>query len=210
MNPWRGVDRGFRRFFRAVAPDVVGLLVAQGQVSVAATGAFLRWSEGGSDAAALVTLEHDADEARRVLLAALRSALATPIEQEDLYILSERCDRVVNAIRDIALEAEALGWSPDRHAASMAGELHAGMTALVGGFARLSGDFSAAGVAADQARTHCRAVVGHYRAAAAELNRSTDLRAAAAGRELLHPYTRAADLLEAVADRLWYVVLADL
>ncbi len=207
-RPWQ--DRGFRHFFRALAPDVVGLLVAQGQVSVAASGAFLDWSEGGkTDVATLATLEHDADEARRALLGALRAALATPIDQEDLYILSERCDRVVNAFRDIALEAEALSWTPDRHAARMAGELHAGMTALVEGFAQLRKDFSPAGAAADQARAHARSVVWRYRDAVAELYRSTDLQAAVVGRELYRPYARAADRLEAVADRLWYVVLAE-
>jgi len=210
MRARGGLDQAFRRFFRAVAPDVVGLLVAQGQVSVAATGAFLDWSEGGAtDVAALVTLEHDADEARRALLGALRAALATPIDQEDLYILSERCDRVVNALRDIALSAEALAWSPDRHAARMAAELHAGMTALVEGFAQLRGDFGPAGVAADQARTHARSVVWRYRDAVSELYRSSDLQAAVVGRELYRPYARAAYLVEAVADRLWYVVLAD-
>ena len=210
MRERRALDRGFRRFFRTVAPDVVGLLVAQGQVSVAATGAFLDWSEGGTtDVATLAGLERDADEARRALLGALRAALATPIDQEDLYILSERCDRVVNALRDIALEAEALAWSPDRHAAHMARELHAGMSALAGGFAQLRGDLGPAGAAADQARAHARSVVWRYRDAIAELHRSGDLQAAVVGRELYRPYARAGDLLEAVADRLWYVVLAE-
>ena len=210
MRARRRQGHGFGRFFRMVAPDVVGLLVAQGQVSVAATGAFLDWSEGGAaDAAALTALEHDADEARRTLLGALRAALATPIDQEDLYILSERCDRVVNAIRDIAVEADALAWTPDRHAARMAGDLHAGMTVLVGGFAQLRGDFASAGAAADEVRAHARTVVWRYRDAVAEGYRSADLQAAVIGRELYRPYARAADLLEAVADRLWYVVLAD-
>ena len=200
---------GLRRFFQSAAPDVVGLLVAQGDVSVSATAAFLEWSEGGGGAAALTTLESQADQARRTLLAALRSALATPIDQEDVYILSERCDRVVNAVRDIAIEAEALAWKPDRHAALMAGHLHDGMTALVDGFAKLRHDFDQAGVAADQARAQARTVVGRYRDAIAEIYRSDDLQTAVIARELYRPYARAADRLEAVADRLWYVVLAD-
>ena len=203
-------DRGFGRFFRAVTPDVVGLLVAQGQISVAATEAFLDWSGGGATSAGVLTvIEQEADEARRSLLGALRSALATPIDQEDLYILSERCDRVVNAVRDIVVEAEALAWEPDRHAALMAGDLHAGMTALVGAFADLRHELSRAGPAADQVRAHARQVAWRYRDAVAELYRSGDLQAAIVGRELYRPYARAAQLLEAVSDRLWYVVLAD-
>ena len=200
---------GLRRLFQHVAPDVVGLLVTQGEISAAATSEFLEWSRGSGDAATLTALEHEADAARRTLLAALRGALATPIDQEDLYILSERCDRVVNAVRDIALEAEALAWKPDQHAARMAEPLHAGMTALVGGFAKLRHDFDQAGMAADQVRAEARTVVRRYRDAIAELYRSNDLQAALVGRELYRPYARAADLLEAVADRLWYVVLAE-
>ena len=70
-------DRGFRRFFGGVAPDVVGLLVAQGQVRLVATGAFLERSTGTSSASTLTTLEHDADEARRTLLAS-RGARSPP------------------------------------------------------------------------------------------------------------------------------------
>jgi hypothetical protein len=202
-------DHGFRRFFQGLAPDVVGLLVAQGQVSMRATSAFLQWSKGGGGASDLTTIEHDADEARHALLAALRGSLATPIDQEDLYILSERCDRVVNAVRDIAVEAEALAWKPDHHAAGMAGDIHAGMTALVDGSAQLRHDFGQAGAAADLARSQARTVVWRYRDAIAELYQAGDLHATIIGRELYRPYARTGDLLEAVADRLWYVVLAD-
>ncbi len=184
-------------------PDLAAGLHAQ------PTGAFLEWSTGRGAASALTALEHDADEARRTLLAALRGALATPIDQRDLYILSERCDRVVNAVRDIAAEAEALAWKPDRHAALMAGCLHAGMTALVEGFAQLRHDFGQAEGWPPIRRGHARAVVRRYRDAIAERYRGDDLQAAVAGREPYRPYARAADLLEAVADRLWYVVLAD-
>ncbi len=132
---------------------------------------------------------------------------------------SERCDRVVNAVGDIAVgdiavgdiavEAEALAWKPDRHAALMARHLHDGMTALVDGFTKLRHDFDEAGVAADQARVQARTVVGRYRDAIAEIYRSDDLQPAVIARELYRPYARAADRLEAVADRLWYVVLAN-
>ncbi len=207
----RWQHHGFRRFFQGAAPDVVGLLVARGDISVLATAAFLEWSRGSGSAEALTALESQTDQARPKLLAALRSALVTPIDQEDVYVLSERCDRVVNVVRDITVEAEALAWRPDRHAALMAGHLHDGMPALVDGFAKLRHDFDQAGVAADQARAQARSVVGRYWDAIAAIYRSDDLQAAVIGRELYRPCTsaRAADRLEAVADRLWYVVLAD-
>lgn len=203
-------DHGFRRFFLGVAPDVIGLLVAQGEVSRAATEAFLAWSEGGGvDVAILSTFETNADNARRELLTALRRALATQIDQEDLYILSERCDRVVNAVRDIALEAEALGWTPDENAALMAANLHAGMSALVDGFTKLRHEPDLVVAAADRARSEARAVTGRYRDAIAERFQSEHAKRTAVQREIYRRYVDAAQLLEAVADRLWYVVLAE-
>lgn len=199
----------FHRFFLGVAPDVVGLLVAQGKVSVDATAAFLAWSEdAGTDAAALAALERAADSARRALLTALQGALATPIDQEDLYILSERCDRVVNAVRDIAAEGQALGWAPDHHAADMARSMHAGMVELVTGFGCLRRAPDRAGDAADQARAAARSVVRAYRVAVASLFATADTHEILVGRELYRQYAEAALLLAAVADRLWYVVLA--
>lgn len=211
-SPSQRGHRGLvRRFWFSLAPDVVGLLVAQGKVSLRAMEVFAQWS-GGADhvlAATVLGLEHDADEARRALLHALRGALATPIDQEDLYLLSERCDRVVNAARNITAEAEAIAWAPDHHAAAMAGRLRDAMAHVVEGFAALGGRPDDAGKAADAAIRRARAVERSYRTAMAELVGMDDLRAVFTAREIYRSYARCGDLVVAVADRLWYAVLAE-
>ncbi|MGI8492233.1 MAG: DUF47 domain-containing protein [Acidimicrobiales bacterium] len=201
---WRG------RFFLAVAPDVVGVLVEQGQVSLQALEAFERWSAGGGvdHAQAVRDFEHAADVARLEVVRALRSALATPIDQEDLYVLSERCDHVVNSVKNIVGEAEALTWAPDAHAASMGGHLRVGMAELVEGFAHLQRDTDKTGDAADRAVTAARAVEHAYRSAMQQLGNMDDLRAVFTARELYRSYARTADVLAGVADRLWYAVLS--
>ena len=201
----------FRRFWVSMAPDVVGLLVAQGQVSVQAMAMFAEWSNGTDHdlAGTVLGLEHDADSARRALLQVLRSALATPIDQEDLYLLSERCDRVVDAARNITAEAEAIGWVPDRHASVMAGHLRDAMGHVVDGFAALGGRPDDAGKAADAAVHKAHAVERAYRVAMAELVGLKDLRTVFTTRELYRSYARCGDLVVAVADRLWYAVLAE-
>ncbi len=201
----------FRRFWFSMAPDVVGLLVAQGQVSVQAMAAFAEWSDAADHdrAATVLGLERDADSARRALLHVLRSALATPIDQEDLYLLSERCDRVVDTARNITAEAEAIGWVPDGHASVMAGHLRDAMGHVVDGFAALSGRPDDAGKAADAAVHQAHAVERAYRSAMAELVGMKDLRTVFTTRELYRSYARCGDLVVAVADRLWYAVLAE-
>ena len=206
----RGRAKIFRRFFLSVAPDVIGLLVAQGEVSLEALDAFDQWSNGGGppEAERIPALEHAADDARHRLLGALRAALATPIDREDIYILSERCDRVVNAARDIAAEAAALGWVPDQHAATMAHHLREGMARLVEGFAALRANPDESGARASEAAQEVRAVGNTYRSAMAELLGGDDLRVVFTTREFYRSYARAGGLVVAVADRLWYAVLS--
>jgi hypothetical protein len=194
----------------SAAPDVVKMLVAQGRISLEALVAFEAWSSTGdaSNAERVRTLEGEADDARRVLVAALRTALATPVDQEDLYVLSERCDRIVNAVKNVVGEAEALAWTPDASAAEMGSALRAGMDAIVDGFAHLADDPDRAGAAADVAVGYARAVEHTYRSAMAGLTNQADLRAVFTSRELYRSYGRSADLVAAVADRLWYAVLS--
>lgn len=208
--PWRW--RGWiERLSLTSGPDVLGLLVTQGEVSVEALEAFEAWSDGGDhDGARKVNdLEQAADDARHALVAALRTSLATPIGQEDLFTLSERCDRVVNRAKNIIIEAEALGWTPNAHAARMAVELHSGMVAILAGFMALTSRSDATAEAAVTA-THCVRGVEHaYREAMIELAHQADVGEVFTGREILRSYARAGEALEALADRLWYAVLAE-
>ncbi|HET9091163.1 MAG TPA: DUF47 family protein [Acidimicrobiales bacterium] len=192
-------------------PDVVALLVAQGEVSTKALDAFVAWSEGGGSPAAdeLRRLEHEADDARKQLVSALKASLATPIGQEDLFVLSERCDRVVNRVKNIAGEAEVLDWEPDSMAAEMSRELRAGMTSVVTGFSSLAGGSDDAEQAAAETTRSVRRIEHAYRMAMADLSGSTDLRAIFTARELYRSYVRAAEALEGLSDRLWYALLAE-
>jgi uncharacterized protein Yka (UPF0111/DUF47 family) len=217
MRSWRHHGSGWKwpgwveRLSLSSGPDVMGLLVAQGEVSVRALEEFAIWSKGAGKASAKQVrhLEHSADDARHALVAALRSSLATPVGQEDLFVLSERCDRVVNRAKNIVAEAEVLNWSPDGHAAAMAEQLRKGMTSVLDGFKTLTAQGEATAQAARSA-THCvRAVEHEYRSSMAELQSQSDLRAVFTSREMYRFYVRAAEALEGLADRLLYAVLAE-
>ena len=208
--PWRW-SGWVERFALSSGPDVMALLVAQGQASHTALEAFLSWSQGSGPVAAHLVgdLEKQADDARHTLVAALRGSFATPVGQEDLFVLSERCDRVVNRVKNIVAEAEILSWEPDAHAARMANDLHVGMTAVVEGFAYLTTRDNTTADAAVTA-THCVRGVEHaYRDAMSDLASWSDLREVFTAREMYRFYARAAEALETLADRLWYAVLAE-
>ena len=199
------------RLSLSAGPDVLALLVAQGQVSVRALEAFAGWSESADPARATQVheLERTADDARHALVAALKSSFATPLSQEDIFVLSERCDRVVNRAKNIVAEAAMLQWAPDEHAAQMAEDLREGMASVLAGFQALTDHGDATADAALHA-THCvRGVEREYREAMAALRTQADLRAVFTAREMYRFYARAAEALETLADRLWYAVLAE-
>jgi uncharacterized protein Yka (UPF0111/DUF47 family) len=208
----RWAVRGWaERLSLSAGTGAMTLLVAQGEVSVEALAAFEAWSRGGAadQARRVLDLEHAADDARHALVAVLKTSLATPIGQEDLFVLSERCDRVVNRVKNIVAEADALAWSPDAHALRMAHALHSGMSSVLDGFRALT---ASSDQAADAAVTaiHCVRGVEHaYRHAMADLAGHPDLREVFTAREMYRYYARASEGLEALADRLWYAVLAE-
>ena len=203
--------RPWWRVLLPAAPDVVALLVAQGELTVAGMNAFNEWShDGGKDAAVAVrSAQHRAYHARRELLAALQAALSTPVGQEHLYALSERIDRILTQARDALLEAEVLGYAPDAHTGTMAERLAEGARALVKGFELLHNDPEEAGRRADAASAAVHHVERDYREAMAELLQAADLRAVFAGQVLYRRYLGVAEAIIAVADRLWFVVLHD-
>jgi uncharacterized protein Yka (UPF0111/DUF47 family) len=201
-----------RRWWRVLlptAPDVLALLVAQGELTVTGLSAFAEWSRGGDKeaSAAVRAAQHKAYHARRELLAGLRAALSTPVDQEDLYVLSERIDRVLTATRNTVREAHVLGWTPDGHAETMADRLEAGTRALVDGFALLRHDPDEAGRQADAASDAVLHVEHDYREAMVQLLAIDDLRTVLAAQDIYRRYLTVAEAIVAVADRLWFVVL---
>jgi uncharacterized protein Yka (UPF0111/DUF47 family) len=201
--------RWWRRILLPAAPDVLALLVAQGEHSASGLDAFNSWSHGGGPeaAAALRTARHAAHAARRELLETLQAALSTPVDQEHLYILSERIDRVLNEARNALREAEILGWTPDSHAGMMGDRLAEGTQALVAGFGLLTKDPEAAGRQSDAASEAVRHVERDYREAVVDLRKVNDLRAVMTAQDVYRRYLRVAEAIVAVADRLWYIVL---
>ena len=202
-------SRGWWRVLIPATPDVVALLVAQGELTVAGMDAFSQWSRGGGQdmAVAVRSAQHEAYHARRELLAALQAALSTPVDQEDLYALSERVDRILTEARHALREAEVLGRAPDAHTGRMAERLVEGTRALVTGFALLRKDPEEAGRQADAASDAVHHVERDYREAMARLLQDDDLRAVLAGQALYRRYLAVTSAIVAVADKLWFVVL---
>ncbi|HUJ67017.1 MAG TPA: DUF47 family protein [Acidimicrobiales bacterium] len=198
----------WRQWFLRDSPDVLGLLVAQGRVTVEALESFDRWAAGDAGEARHVrALEHSGDTARRAVVAALRRAFMTPVEPEDLFELSELIDSILNQAKNIVREAEVLGMAPDEPMAAMSHLALVGMQQLVLALPNLSTRPDTATDAADVAIRQQRRMEREYRVAMSKLLEAHDLREVMGRRELYRRYARMGEGIEEVADRIWYTVV---
>ena len=91
-------------------PDVLGMLRRQAAVTCEGMVALVGWANAEAGAAERVRdLEHQADDTKRELRLALTNAFITPIDAEDLYVMSERLDAVLNGAKDTVRESEVMG-----------------------------------------------------------------------------------------------------
>lgn len=198
-----------RNWFLPEVPDVLELLHRQATVTLGGMEAFAIWSRTGADAAAQAVrdAEHTADDVRLELLRALSKALTTPVDQEDLYWLSERLDTVLNRAKNIVRESEVLAVPPDKHAAVMGRHAVEAARLLAAGFEQLGARNAHPGENADAAVKAARRIERAYRHALAGLPADADPKTLITMRELYRGYDQIAEAVVMVATRIWYAVL---
>ena len=204
-----------RNWFLPQEPDVLGLLRQQAQVTQEGMLALYAWANAEPDAAQQVRdWEHKADDVKKELRRALTNAFITPIDAEDVYVMSERLDAVLNGAKNLVREAEVMGIEPDGATADMAKLLAEGVHQLTTAFERLSqsrhgdGDETAT-AAADAAVKTQRQVERVYRKAASALLTVDDLREVIGRRELYRRFSRVSETLIEAADRVWYATVKE-
>lgn len=203
-----------RSWFLPENPDVLSMLRHQAAVTCEGMVALVAWANAEPGAAQRVRdLEHQADDAKRELRKALTIAFTTPIDGEDIYVMSERLDAVLNGAKDTVRESEVMGIPPDEAVAAMATLLADGATHLASAFERLDPGKRKAGAsateAADAAVKSQRQLERVYRQAASALLKVDDLREVIGRRELYRRFSRVSEVLIEAADRVWYATVKE-
>jgi uncharacterized protein Yka (UPF0111/DUF47 family) len=204
-----------RSWFLPESPDVLGMLCRQAAVTGEGMAALVDWANAEPDAAQRVRdCEHRADDTKRELRRALTIAFITPIDAEDLYVMSERLDAVLNGAKDTVRESEVMGVLPDEAVAAMATLLAVGVGHLATAFERLGPDSrgkasASATEAADAAVKSQRRLERVYRNAASALLKVDDLREVMGRRELYRRFSRMSEILIQAADRVWYATVKE-
>lgn len=199
----------WRVWFSGSRTNPLALLVAQGDLTQQGMRHFAVWSATGApgESAEVRRCHLEGYQTRRSLLSALQEALSTPLDQEDIFTLSERLDRVLDAAKDAVRESEVLSWHPDAHAQAMGQLLAEGTSALAAALRLLPRRLSEAGRKVDEFTVAVRHVEHRYREAMTDLLQTPDLRTVLAAQDVYRRYVLVAGHVVALADRLWYSVL---
>ncbi len=199
-----------KHWFLPQNPDVMQTLAAQADITVSGAVAFAAWAGGDFTQKEQVrACGHQADEVRRQLSLQLRQAFSTPIDQEDLFTLSERLDAVLNALKNVVREADGYGLEPDAAIAAMAGEIATGVQHLGAAINHLTRDGNAATREADAAVSAERRMEKIYRDAMRRLLAADDLRELMIRGEFYRRTLEIGERLTRVADRVWYAVVKE-
>jgi len=199
-----------RRWFLPEMPDVLGMLRAQLDTTEAGMVAFAAWAHGDGERADEVrAMEHRADDQKRELWRALRNAFVTPVDAEDLWVLSAGLDEVLNRAKDTVRESDVMLLPPDPPIAEMVDFLVAGVGHVGEAFAHLGEGGEDATGAADAAVKSMRALERVYRKAMSDLLDLDDLRLVTGRRELYGRVVAISDQMRLVAERVWYAVVKE-
>ncbi len=205
------------RWFLPESPDVLGMLRAQAMVTIEGMDALLAWAAGDPGAtAAIREAEHRADDRKRELRQALTIAFTTPIDAEDLYVMSSILDEVMNAAKDAVREAEVMAIGPDDHIVAMAGLLADGVHHLAEAFDSFALPKGKSKDGEPEPTDHADAAVKSqrqvervYRAAMSSLLDEEDLRQVMGRRELYRRFSRISEVVIACAERIWYAYVKE-
>lgn len=199
-----------RRWFLPDAPDLVGQLGDQAEITREGLVAFAAWAGGDERAGdALPEIEHRGDASKRALLDQLREAFLTPIEPEDLFALSRGIDWILDYARDLVSESRAMGVSPDARLAEMAGLLRDAVGHICHAVSAISADGREASVAADLAIRAERELERSYYQGMAELLRVDARNERISSRELYRRCARIGEQVIDVAERIIYAVVKE-
>ena len=155
----------------------------------------------------VLTAEHRGDAAKRAVLRALRAALVTPLEPEDVFALSRGVDWILDYARDLVSESEAMACPPDVVIAEMARLLGEAVRHIDRALEQLGADEDAATQAADAAIKSERQLARTYYRGMAALLEVEDRSERIARRELYRRCVRIGDIVIDVAERVVYAVV---
>jgi uncharacterized protein Yka (UPF0111/DUF47 family) len=202
-----------RAWFLPATLDVIAMLRAQAAVTIEGIEAVAAWAAGDPSGAERVReREHAADDRKRELFAALTASFTTPVDAEDLYMMSKHLDDVMNGAKDAVRESEVMAIAPDDHVRKMASSILEGVRHLDDAFRLLRPDGGEDGSkteAADAAIKSQRQLERIYRHAMSALLDVDDLRDVMGRRELYRRFSRIGDSVIEAAERVWYSTLKE-
>jgi uncharacterized protein Yka (UPF0111/DUF47 family) len=192
-------------------PDVLGLLRVHAAAVRDGIASFAEWSVTGATAAgdAVRSARFNGQEAHTTLVHALMDVLSTPVDREDIYLLSERLQDVIVVAKTTVREADAFGFRADTHSAAMGRMADAAVHSLCIAVEALRADTETALGAVADAGSACGDLDRAYRQAVVSSWDGVDVRTTISRQNVYRRYTELAAAIERVAHRVWFGILKE-
>ena len=158
-------------FFKPRQDRFLELLIEQAEFAVEANEMLLKYLNKPTEKLAARTrqIEKDADEVRRILVDELNRTFVTPMDREDIHMLSRNLDDVVDYAYTTTEEMDILGIAPNDYLKRMASLLRDAAVELHLGMLRLNDHPGVANEHAQRAKALENRVERVYREAIADL-----------------------------------------
>ena len=196
------------RWFLPEQPDVIGMLRAQLELTLAAMDELASWAARESDGGkAIEVVERRSEESKRAMMRAIREAFVLPIEPEDAFALSRGLDWIISDAVELVAEANVLEYEPDVGLAEMAALMREAVVQLDEAASHLANNTQKGIDAAEAAIAIERQIGAAYQRRMAELLGVEDRNARIAQRELYRRCSAIGDTIVEVAERIMYAVL---
>ena len=164
----------------------------------------IRWFKTGEEDLAnrVRAIEHEADDIMLEIAAELGQVFSTPIDREDIYLLSNNIDQIINYAKNTVREMEIFSLSPDKHMVDISLEILEGTCALRRAVKLLPKPTPEMRRDIEKAIKSERNVEKLYRLAVSKLFEGEDLKEILKRREVYRHLSNTADRIETTADLL--------
>lgn len=187
--------------------DFYDLLVAQSEKTLLGCQALVRFLDNECPADEVLKLEQEADDIRRILIDELNQTFITPMDREDIFMLSRAVDDVIDHAFNTVKEMEIFEVQSNEFLCKMAELLRKGAEELVNAIKHLKKNPNVAIEYAVRAKRIENKMNDTFLAALNQLFSGSNIRLMLSYREIYRHFNRSADRVDEAANIISDIVV---
>ncbi len=187
--------------------DFYELLLSQSEKTLSGCQALVRFLDNGGEPGELLKLEQEADDIRRILIDELNQTFITPMDREDIFMLSRAIDDVLDHAYNTVKEMDIFEVESNEFLLQMAELLQKGAEELLNAIKHLKKNPNVAAGYVVRAKRIENKMNDAYLIALKQLFSGTNVRLMLSYREIYRHFNRSADTVDDAANIISDIVV---